>query len=115
MSTFSLRKLEMAMPYMEAAEKKDPKALVNLAALAMADEQTLKLVAAGNTEALKVFVDQAYEMEADEVAALLSLFIRGSQRFTLVLSGLKPEEVNQHQVQQDKTLRDSLGLASQEN
>ena len=115
MSSFSLRKLEMAMPYMEAAEKKDPKALVNLAALAMADEQTLKLVAAGNQEALKVFVDKAYEMEADEVAALLSLFIQGSQRFTLVLSGLKPEEVNQHQAAQAKILRASLDLELPEN
>jgi hypothetical protein len=114
MSSFSLRKLEMAFPHLQAAEKREPKALVNLAAIAMADEASLKLSAAGNTEALQVYIDKAYDMESDEVAALLAVFIKGSQRFTLVLSGLKPEEVNQHLAYQEKTLKESLGIQSEE-
>lgn len=107
---FSLRKLEMAMPYMDGLTKNDPKALIALAGIALADEQSLKLVAAGNQEALKVFTDKAYDMDVEEVAALLSLFTRGSQRFTLIMSGLKPEEVNQVVAQQDQKLRSSLDL-----
>jgi hypothetical protein len=109
-NTFTLRKLELAQPLIKQMQDDDPKALAQLAALALADEQTLKLVAAGNTEALQVYVDQAYEMDSEEVAILLGNFISGSQRFKLALSGLKPEEINQLQTKKDEKLRTSLGL-----
>ena len=115
MSVFSLRKLEMSMPFIEALKKNEPKALVQVAAIALADEQTLKLVAAGNNEALQVFVDKAYDMPSDEVAQTISFFLIGSQRFTLIQAGLKPEEVNTLMSQKSLTLRESLGIQSQEN
>ena len=109
-TVFSLRRLEMAMPYLNKAEMNDPKAFVMLAALYLADEQTLKLVAAGNNEALQVFIDKAYDMAGDEAAGLLSFFIKGSERFALCLSGLTPEEVNQLMSQKMTMLRKTQGL-----
>ena len=109
---FSLRKLEMAMPYLQAAESSDPKALVSLAAIALADDSSLKLIAAGNTETLTIFQDKAYDMPSDEVAALLAGFIRGSARFKLCLDGLEPEEVNQIMTMQAKKTREEKGLPS---
>ena len=109
-STFSLRKLEMAMPYLNNAENQDPKSLVSLAALALADEGSLKLIAAGNTETFQVFMDKAYDMDSDKVAALLSHFIQGSARFKMCLDGLTPEEVNQIMSLQQKKMREEKGL-----
>ena len=109
-NTFTLRKLELAQPLIKAVSDDDPKALVRLAGLALADETTLKLVAAGNAEALEVYIEKAYTMEADEIASVLGNFIQGSQRFKLLLSGLSPEEVNNLQTKRDTDLRTSLGL-----
>ena len=111
---FTLRRLEMAMPLMEFAKNQDPQALVKLAALTLADEQTLKLVKAGNAEAMQVYTDQAYDMAAEEVAEALGFFIRASQRFSLRLSGLKAEEVNRHMKKLDHEMRVSLGIELQE-
>ena len=38
------------MPYTKAMKDGDPKAMVNLAAIVLADEDSLKLSASGNTE-----------------------------------------------------------------
>ena len=111
-STFTLRRLEMAMPYLTAAENQDPKALVSLAAISMADDSSLKLIAAGSTETLAVFQEKAYGLPADEVASLLANFIQGSARFKLCLDGLDPEEVNQVMAMAMKKTRAEKGLAS---
>jgi len=111
---FNLLKLELASPLMDAMEKKDPKAIVSLAALALADNQSLKLYQAGNTDALKVFTDQVYEKPYEEVAALLQGFISASRRFTLILSGCKPEEANQIMIAAQKSFRAKMDLPSQE-
>lgn len=110
-NTFTLRKLELSQPLIEAAQASDPKALVKLAALAQADEATLKLYAAGNTDAMEVFVEKAYQMDSDEVATLLANFIFGSKKFSLLLRGLNPEEANKVMTQESQELRTSLGLA----
>jgi hypothetical protein len=109
---FTLLRLELAQAVIKKVEAKEPKALCELAALALADDRTLKLFHAGDTASMDVVLQEAYNMPAEEVAALLSGFIQASQRFTLVLSGLRPEEVNQLQAKRTKTLRDSLGLGS---
>jgi hypothetical protein len=108
-TTFSLRKLELAFPYLEAAQKNDPTALVSLAAIAMADESSCKLIAAGNVEVLNTWKDKVYESSPDEVAALLQDFIKGSKRFTLIISGLTPEQVNQKMSQDSTKLLELLG------
>ena len=108
--TFTLRRLEMAMPLLSDAQKNDPKALVSLAAISMADESTLKLVSAGNTESLNVYVEKAYDMPSDEVAEVLHFFMQASQRFTLVLQGLTPNEINRLVATQAEALRTDLGL-----
>ena len=113
-NAFTLRKLELAQPLIEAAQASDPKALVKLAALALADEGTLKLYAAGSTDAMDVFVDQAYQMDSDEVATLLANFIAGSQKFSLLLRGLNPEEAKRNMSQEAMKLRAELGLSSLE-
>lgn len=109
---FTLLRLELAQPVIKKVEAGEPKALSELAALAMADDRTLRLFHAGDTGALDVVQQEAYSLPADEVAALLSDFIRASVRFTLALSGLRPEEINQLQAKRTKGLRDSLGLES---
>jgi len=109
---FTLRKLELAQPLIKAMQDDDPKAFVQLAALALADETTLKLVASGNTEAMQVYQDTAYAMDSVEVATLLSGFIQSSQRFKLALSGLSGEEINQLQMKTQTSLRANLGLES---
>lgn len=110
--SFSLRKLEMAMPYLGATEQQDPKSLVSLAAIAMADESSLKLIAAGNIETLTIWQDKAYDLPSEEVAALLSNFIKGSARFKLRLDGYSPEDVNQIMTMQTEKLRLEKNLAS---
>lgn len=114
-NTFSLRKLELAQPWLEAALKGDQKAFVQMAALSLADEGSLKLFIAGNKDILQPFIDQAYDMDPEAVAALLSNFIAGSKRFSLIVSGLSVEEVNQLQSLKMKTLKQSLGLELLEN
>jgi hypothetical protein len=93
-NSFNLRRLELSLPLVKAMEENDPKAFVNLAAIVMADDESLKIYCAGNKEILQPFLDKAYVMDADEVAALLSGFTSASKRFSLILSGFKPEEVN---------------------
>ena len=112
MKPFTLLRLELAQAVIKKVEAGEPKALCELASLAMADDRTLKLFQAGDIAGMDVVVQEAYNLPAEEVAALLSDFIRASQRFTLVLSGLRPEEVNQLQTKRVKILRDSLGLGS---
>lgn len=111
-TSFTLRRLEMAMPLMDLAQKQDPQALVRLAALVLADEQTLKLTKTGNTEAMQVFMDKAYDMEAEEIAETLGFFIRASQRFSLRLAGLKSEEVQMHMAKAAREMRSSMGIES---
>ena len=94
-SNFTLRRLEMAMPYTKAMKDGDPKAMVNLAAIVLADEDSLKLSASGNTEILKPFTDRVYAMDPFEVAALLAGFTRDSARFSSLLSGWSTEQVDQ--------------------
>lgn len=110
--SFTLRRLEMAMPLMDLAQKQDPAALVQLAALVLADEGTLKLAKAGNSESMGVYVEKAYDMEAEEIAETLGFFMRASQRFSLRLAGLKVEEVNQHLAKVAREMRESLGIIS---
>ena len=111
---FTLRKLEMAMPYLATAEQQDPKSLVSLAAIAMADESSLKLIAAGNAETLLVWQEKAYALPSEEVAALLSDFISGSARFKLRLDGFGTEEVNQIMAMAKKKARADKDLPSQD-
>lgn len=111
---FSLRKLEMAMPFLQAIEREEPKALVHLAAIALADEASLKLVDKGNTEIMDALCDQAYGLELDEVAALLADFTVACQRFKMRVSGLQPEEVNQILAEKRKEIRASAGLPLQD-
>jgi len=93
---FSLRKLELSLPYVKSMEQGEPKAFANLLSIVLADEQTLKLVAAGSgKEALQVFIDKAYEIEPDEAAITLSNFTRASQRFSMLLGGCSIEVVEQ--------------------
>ena len=108
---FTLRKLEMAMPYLATAEQQDPKSLVSLAAIAMADESSLKLIAAGNAETLQVWQEKAYDLDSEDVAALLADFISGSARFKLRLDGFSSEETNQIMAAQKKKIRADKGLA----
>ena len=108
--TFSLRKLELSQPWLEAMSNKDAKAYVNLAALAMADEDSLKLYVAGNKDALQVFIDKAYSMEPDEVATLLGFFIAKSKRFSLILSGLSAEQVYQIEAKVKQGLTEVVSL-----
>lgn len=112
MKPFTLLRLELAQAVIKKVEAREPKALCELAALALADDRTLKQFHAGDTASMDVVLQEAYTMPAEEVAALLSGFIQASQRFTLVLSGLRPEEVNQLQAKRTKNLKDSLGLGS---
>ena len=97
---FTLRRLELALPLVKEMEKGEPTAFVNLAAMILADDESLKLYASGNKEILKPFADRAYVMDADEVAALLAGFTSASKRFSLILSGFQPEEVNQMEAKQ---------------
>lgn len=108
----TLRRLEMAMPLMDKAQKQEADALVQLAALCLADEQTLKLSKSGNTEAMAVYVERAYDMEAEAIAETLGFFIKASQRFSLRLAGLSPEEVQAHMTKTGMNLRTSLGIES---
>jgi hypothetical protein len=108
----TLRRLEMATPIMQLAKDEDPAAFVRLAAIAMADDATLKLAAAGNEEPLQAFIDKAYDMPSEEAAEILSFFTQASQRFTLRLSGLSPEEVNQVMAQALAKLKKTLDLGS---
>lgn len=109
---FSLRKLEMALPFLQAIEKEEPKALVHLAAIALADEASLKLVDKGNAEIMDALCDQAYGLDLDEVAALLADFTVACQRFKLRVGGLRPEEVNQVLAGKMKEIRAGAGLPS---
>ena len=111
---FTLRRLELAQGLVQRVQDGDSLALVQLAALAMADEDTLKLASAGNKDALGVYAAKAYDMNAEEVAALLAGFIRGSERFTLALRGLSPEEISRHMTKAAKTLRGILEIESPE-
>jgi len=95
--------------------KNDNKAFVQMAAISLADENSLKLFIAGNKDILQPFIDQAYDMDPEEVAKLLGFFIQGSKRFSLIVSGLSAEEVNQIQAMKTKTLKQSLGLELQES
>jgi hypothetical protein len=94
-STFTLRRLELAMPFTKAMQEGDPKAMVNLAAIILADESSLKIYAAGNTEVLGPFVDQVHARDPFEVAALLANFTADSARFSSLLSGLPAELLDQ--------------------
>lgn len=104
---FTLRKLELAMPFLQAAQEGDPKAMVNLAALNLADDATLKLMSKGNTDSFQVFVEQAYDMDDEEVAEKLANFTEASVRFSLRVSGFKPDEINKIMAKRAKTLRES--------
>jgi len=105
--TFSLRKLEMAIPLVKEVEAGNPSSFANLLSIVLADEKTLKLYAAGNKEALEVFTDEAYNMNPDDAAMALANFIKASQRFSSLLSGL-PIEVLTKMEKDRKTKMDSL-------
>lgn len=109
-TSFTLRRLELGKPVLKKIQDGEANATAELAAIAIADEQTLKLLAAGNTDALKVFIDTVNDMDSEEVATLISVFTVKSHRYSLVQTGLKPEEVNQLQSQTQKNLRTTLGL-----
>ena len=106
----NLRRLEMAMPLIKVAQDPDPKAFSRLAGLALADDATIKLAAAGNMDALRIFTDQACDMPLEEVAEVLHFFTRASERFSLIVDGLRPEEVNQVMANRDQKLRVKLDL-----
>jgi hypothetical protein len=114
-TSFTLRRLELGKPILERVKKGEANATAELAAIIIADEQTLKLMAAGNVDALKVFIDTVNDMDSEEVATLISVFTLKSHRYSLVRNGLNPEEVNQLQSQTRKKLRTTLGLELQEN
>lgn len=86
----------------------DPKAYVNLVAISMIDEESLKLHCAGNPSTMQIFIDKAYSMELDEVAALLNLFTGALERFSLIRSGCSPEMVNQIEDGKKKELSKKL-------
>jgi len=91
-NSFSLRKLELALPFIKELET-NPKMFVNLAAIAIADETSLKLYANGNTDILDTFKDKIYEMDTEEVATLLANFTQCASKFSMILSGLSPEQI----------------------
>lgn len=111
---FTLRRFELAQPLVEQVEQKVAKAYAKLAAIILADEQTLKLVGKGNTEALSVYEDQAHDMHPEEVAVLLGSFIVLWNRFKLALNGLSLAEIDQLQSKAKKMKEQALGLESLE-
>jgi hypothetical protein len=98
-TTFSLRKLELAMPILKLVEQSDPTAFAKLLSIILADETTLKL-SATNPDAMQPYMDEAYSLDPMEAAEKIAFFIQNSQKFSLVLSGLPIEKLKELEVKQ---------------
>lgn len=105
---FTLRRLELAMPFIGAMKEEDPTAMVRLAALVLADDTSLKLYAAGNVEILNPFIEEVHAMDPFEVAALLANFTAASVRFSRLLRGYPPELLDRMEKERQAKLEAAL-------
>lgn len=103
---FTLRKFEKALPIMKAVEKEDATAYSKLLAIILADDTTLKL-SDTNPEAMKPYLDAAFELDAMEGAEKMGFFIRAAQNYSLLMSGL-PREVVEKLNKETKNKMDTL-------